>query len=241
MEIEVCVDNHESLLTACKAGADRIELCSSLELGGLTPSIGFAIAAVVDSAVPVYAMIRPRAGDFVYSDEEINIMINDIYLFKSIGVDGVVFGVLNEDSTVNTKALLKLVTAANGIGVTFHRAFDLVDNPFDSIFLLIEYGCDRVLTSGLNATAIEGVELISELNKIAGAKIKIMAGAGVSHVNALDIVNITGVSEIHLSGKRLRPSKMNSSKGVKMGKHCDSDANISITCYDKIKQVVDLF
>lgn len=253
--LEVCIDNYESLVTANAAEAGRIELCSSLDLGGLTPSIGFAEMAVKESNIPIYAIIRPRAGDFVFSEKEIEIMLLDITKFKEAGIDGVVVGALNSDGSINLPALKQMVTAAQGMGVTFHRAFDLVSNPLESLELLIEYGCERVLTSGQKDTAMNGVELIKQLNTHAKKLISqrnklhqtdlstfsIMAGAGVSPDNAKTIIEHSGITEIHMSGKTTRPSQMASNSGVTMGSDAESDNLISVAGFDNIKRVVALF
>lgn len=178
MKIEVCIDNIESLHTAIAAGADRIELCSALALGGLTPSLGLITQAVAVSSIPIYVMIRPRDGDFVFSDEEIHFMEHEIHTYKQLGVNGVVIGALNPDATINEDALRRWTTAAQGVGVTFHRAFDLVANPLESLELLCHYSIERILTSGLQPTAPEGKAMIKYLVETAQNRLSIMAGLG---------------------------------------------------------------
>ncbi|WP_027697315.1 copper homeostasis protein CutC [Vibrio litoralis] len=240
MKIEVCIDNIESLHTAIAAGADRIELCSALALGGLTPSLGLITQAVAVSSIPIYVMIRPRDGDFVFSDEEIHFMEHEIHTYKQLGVNGVVIGALNPDATINEDALRRWTTAAQGVGVTFHRAFDLVANPLESLELLCHYSIERILTSGLQPTAPEGKAMIKYLVETAQNRLSIMAGAGVNDNNALSLANI-GVTELHLSGKGQRISNMlHQHSQISMGTESCDDW-VSITDYDKVKKIVRLF
>ncbi|WP_117234653.1 copper homeostasis protein CutC [Vibrio maerlii] len=239
MLIEVCIDNIESLKTAIKAGAERIELCSALALGGLTPSLGLIREAVKRSSVPVYVMIRPREGDFVFNDIEVEMMKDEITTYKSMGVDGVVVGALYADGTINTHALSLWTKAADGIGVTFHRAFDLVKESNLALETLIEYQVERVLTSGLNESAELGIPVIERLVSQADGRISIMAGAGVNAQNARFIAQ-TGVQELHLSGKTQRQSLMASQTDVSMGSEsCEN--TITVTDYDKVNMVVREF
>ena len=235
--IEVCVDNIESLITAQQAGADRIELCSALSLGGITPNAGFVQKALDLSNVPVYAMIRPRAGDFVFSTAEIDIMISDIKFFKLLGIDGVVIGALTANGDIDEVALSRLMCAARDIGVTFHRAFDLCRNPQQALETLINAGCERVLTSGQQASAEQGKALIQELVKQADKRINIMPGAGINAGNAAMLVDDTAVIELHLSGKTRRPSKMQTTGQLAMGNSQDSDNQLDVTCGETISQV----
>lgn len=239
--IEVCIDNIESLSIATNAGAKRIELCSSLILGGLTPSAGFIKQAVKHSNVPVYAMVRARAGDFVFNDQEIKIMLDDIAYMQAQGISGIVIGALTATGSLNLNAIKRFICAANGMGVTFHRAFDLCHNPQDSLEQLIDLGCERILTSGLKATAEAGIEMISSLVIQANKRISIMPGCGVNVLNAAKIITQTGANEIHLSGKTTRPSLFIANSGVKMGNNAQDDAKVDITDFDKVRAIADLF
>ena len=237
--IEVCIDNIESLNTAIKAGAQRIELCSSLAQGGLTPSAGFAEQAIRQSSIPIYPIIRHRAGDFVFDQAEIDIMAADIRMMKKLGAPGVVVGALNADGEINEEALAAFMDAAEGIEVTFHRAFDMSSDSEKSLEVLIKHGCHRLLTSGQQATAEKGIETIRKLQKQAAGRIVIMPGAGVNADNAARIVENTGVSEIHLSGKASRPGRMQPREGVKMGANADDETRVDVTSFEKVQAVVE--
>lgn len=240
MKIEVCVDNIESLHIAIEAGADRIELCSALALGGLTPSLGLIRRAVAVSSVPIYVMIRPRDGDFIFSDEEVGFMAEEIRHYKALGVDGVVVGALNCDATINERALKVWTEAADGLGITFHRAFDWVADPARALQVLIEHNVERVLTSGQEPTAIQGKDMIAQLVRLAKGDLSVMAGSGVAASNARQLA-YTGVKEIHLSGKTQRPSRMVvRATSVPMGTDSQGQS-VSVTDYHKIEKLVSLF
>ncbi|MDX2322225.1 MAG: copper homeostasis protein CutC [Moritella sp.] len=236
--IEVCVDNIESLETAQQAGADRIELCSALALGGLTANAGFVQKSLDLATIPLYAIIRPRAGDFIYSEQEVDIMVSDIKFMKLLGIQGVVIGALTPEGNIDESALKRLMTASRDIGVTFHRAFDLCNDPKQALEILINAGCERILTSGQQAKAEQGCDLIRELVIQAGDRISIMPGAGVTPENAEKIINLTQVTELHLSGKTTRQSVMKPNSVVQMGTEADTDSLISITCGNTISNIV---
>lgn len=195
IEIEICVDNAQSLHNAVMAGADRIELCSALELGGLSPSPGF-IRAAAKVSVPVYAMIRPRSGDFEFTNAEVNQMIDDIGMCRDAGLAGVVVGA-SSGGRLDETTLKALVDAAGDLGVTLHRVFDLIDDPALAIETATGLGIERILTSGGAQTALEGADTIRRCVEYANGRLSIMAGGGVHAGNAKDIVRRTGVREIH--------------------------------------------
>lgn len=238
--IEVCVDNIESLLTAQQSGANRIELCSALALGGLTANAGFVQKSLDLATIPIYAIIRPRAGDFVYSEQEVDIMVSDIKFMTLLGIQGVVIGALTPDGDIDKVALKRLMSASRDIGVTFHRAFDLCNEPKEALEILIDAGCERILTSGQQATAEQGCDLIKDLVAQSGDRISIMPGAGVNLKNAEKIISLTQVNELHLSGKTTRKSVMKSSATVQMGTEAEADSLISITCGKTISDLVNL-
>ncbi len=206
MIVEVCAFSLESCRNAQAAGAGRIELCSGPGEGGTTPSAGLIQAAKKVVSIPVYVMIRPRGGDFVYTDDELEVMKADITAAKSLGADGLVMGVLREDGTVDRERTNELIRLARPLGVTFHRAFDWTPDPFEAMEAIIASGAERILTSGQQNTAAAGSVLLEELVKRAGKRIELMAGAGVNRENARRLA-ATGVDGLHLTGKAFRRGK----------------------------------
>ncbi|MGF1725111.1 copper homeostasis protein CutC [Photobacterium nomapromontoriensis] len=237
--LEVCIDNIESLHYAQQGGATRIELCSSLALGGLTPNAGLMKLAAQNATVPVYAMIRPRQGDFLFSDQDKEIMLADIFAAKQAGLHGVVVGVLNADSSVDSHLLKALCTEAKGMGVTFHRAIDQCLDPMAALDTIMTHGCERILTSGLKPNAEAGIPMLKTMVDYCGDRLSIMAGAGVTAENVARIVQESGVREVHLSGKSTRPSLMTGySAEAYMGSADVDDFAIPVTSSDKIAAVV---
>ena len=198
MIIEVCAESHEYALKAEKAGADRIELCKDLHLDGLTPDYESAKKTIDSLNIPVFILIRPREGNFIYSNEEFELMKSDIIKFKEMGCKGIVSGVLNNDNSIDIKKTKELVELSRPLEFTFHRAFDKVNNPLYEIENLIGLGIDRVLTSGQKEKAIDGLVLLKQLNSISKNRIKIMPGSG---INKSNIVNFVNFEEIHGSFK----------------------------------------
>jgi copper homeostasis protein len=196
--LEVCVDDVAGLEAAIQGGADRIELCSALSVGGLTPSAGL-MSAAQRSPIPCYAMIRPRAGDFVYSAAELDIMTNDIYFAASAGLAGVVFGAGLPDGRLDSEALITLCNAVGTMPRTLHRAFDLVPDMTEAIELAVECGFERILTSGRAASAAQGLDDIAEAIGIADGRISIMPGAGVNLDTIDNILARLPVKEVHSS------------------------------------------
>ena len=207
LELEICVFSVESAIAAQSAGADRIELCSGFAEGGLTPSAGAIRMARKLLDIECYVMIRPRGGDFCYSDTEFEQMHHDIEYAKSCRVDGVVLGALQPNGHVNIARTRELVQHAAPLKVTFHRAFDLALNPLRALDDIVVCGCQRILTSGQKATAIEGLDTIRELVAHSAGRIDIMAGSGVNPENAIEFIN-AGVQALHFSAKTVLPSKM---------------------------------
>ncbi|HIF9349275.1 TPA: copper homeostasis protein CutC [Photobacterium damselae] len=237
-QLEVCIDNIESLHLAQQGGATRIELCSSLALGGLTPNFGFMQAAAKYAQVPVYAMIRPRQGDFLFTDQDMEIMLADVHAAKQANLSGVVLGVLTDQGQVDKDQLKALIHQAQGMGVTFHRAIDQCIDPMATLDILMSLGCERVLTSGLKANAYDGRVMLKEMVTYCGERLSIMAGAGVTAENVGQIISATGVREIHLSGKTTRPSLMkNYSNQAYMGNADIDDFAIPVTDANKIAAV----
>ena len=201
IKLEICAYSVQSVIAAEKAGAHRVELCSSLLEGGITPSAAAIELSKKLTSIPVYVMIRPRGGDFLYSDLEYNIMKRDIEQAKDLGADGVVFGILNANGTVDIRRTALLVELASPMGVTFHRAFDRTPNPLRALEDIISTGAERILTSGQRKTALEGASLLSQLVEIAGDRITIMPGSGINENNIAEVFYLTRASEYHCSGK----------------------------------------
>lgn len=194
--IEAAVDTLDAIMIADRAGVDRIELCAALSEGGITPSSGF-IAVAVTHRMPVVTIIRPRGGDFVYSRQEIDIMRRDIERALSLGAQGVATGALRKNAEIDVEATRRLVAAAAGAPVTFHRAFDSVTDSSAALEQLIELGIARVLTSGDSATAIEGATTIARLVAQAAGRITVMAGGKIRDDNVREVIRGTGVAEVH--------------------------------------------
>lgn len=199
--MEVCVDNLESAINAESGGAMRIELCLALSEGGLTPTVGLLKAVKRKVKIPIFVMIRPRGGDFVYSNDEVEIMMEDINILKDNGADGFVTGILTSSGKVDVKNCIKLLKLTEGLPVTFHRAFDKVNSPQESLEEIIALGFQRILTSGLQSSASQGIPLIKELIETAKDRIIIMPGAGVKRDNVSQILKETGAKEFHGSAK----------------------------------------
>lgn len=208
MICEVVVYNIESALKAQEGGADRIELCDNPAEGGTTPSFGVIENIRQNVSMDVYVMIRPRGGDFLYSNYEFHSMKRDIYQCQRLSVDGIVLGILNANGTIDKKRCKELIDKARPLKVTCHRAFDMTRDAFEALEDCIEVGFDRILTSGQKAKAIDGVDLISELIKRANSRIAIMPGSGVNENTVVEIVTKSNANEIHFSAAVHRNSAM---------------------------------
>lgn len=200
--IEVCAGSLESAIVARQCGAHRVELCDSLETGGLTPSYGTLQQAARLFAIDTHVLIRPRNGDYVYDDHLLEVMVSDIALVKQLGFKGVVIGVLDRQAHIDLGRLTVLLQAAEGLSVTFHRAFDLCAKPFEAAEQLIKLKVDRILTSGQQPTAVEGIPMIAGLVHEFGQHISFMPGSGINASNISEIIRKTGVSECHLSARQ---------------------------------------
>jgi len=216
MIFELCTDSLDGVLAAQDQQCKRVELCSAMSIGGLTPSYGMVKQCVDMSSVEIHTMIRPREGDFVYSPLEIEIMENNIKQFALLGVKGVVFGVLNPDGSIAeiNLQLLKLAKSYQ-LEVTFHRAFDFVNNVDTAILKLIDVGFDRLLSSGLADTAEIGLPILEKLQSDYGHKIQIMAGSGVSADNVQRFVN-SGIKQVHFTARKPISECPQLEMGIKM-------------------------
>ena len=197
--IEIATSDFLTTKSAVEGGADRIELCANLKEGGTTPSYGHIKKCRGAFNVLIYPIIRPRGGDFLFTKDEFEIMLQDVKLCKQLGCDGVVIGLLNSNGSIDIKRTSLLVEAAYPLGVTFHRAFDRCHDPFEAMEHLIETGCERILTSGQKPTAPEAIDLIAQLNKAADERIIIMPGSGVRKENIKLLAEQTGCVEFHSS------------------------------------------
>jgi len=206
--IEIATTDYESTKSAVAGGADRIELCMALSEGGLTPSMGLIQQCRNDFNVALFPIIRPRTGDFLYSQEDFKIITQDALFCKQIGCDGVVIGFLNSDGTINKQWTSEIVEAVYPLEVTFHRAFDRCRDPFEALESIIEAGCQRILTSGLQPTAVQGIDLIQQLVAKASDRIVIMPGSGVRADNVQLLAEKTGAVEFHSSVKTAKQSEM---------------------------------
>jgi copper homeostasis protein len=206
--IEICVDSLESGLSAHRGGADRIELAAGLSEGGVTPGPGTIRHLREFLRIPIHVLVRPRPGDFLYSADEFEAMRRDVEFCRLWGADGVVFGILRENGSVDEERTGQLVSAAGPMAVTFHRAFDVCADPFKAMEALIGLGVKRILTSGQKATAELGAGLIAELVQHSKDRIAIMAGGGLNEENVLRIVQSTGIREIHASARAPVESRM---------------------------------
>ena len=231
MNIEICTDSLEGVLAAEKYGAGRVELCSGLSIGGLTPSIGLVEECKRNAKIEIHAIIRHREGDFIYNEKDIEIMRTDIKAMKTAGVAGVVFGILNDLLEVSdlNKELVDFAKKLD-LEITFHRAFDFVINYKIAIEKIIVMGFDRLLTSGLSQTAEEGLDIITSLQNNYGSKIQIMAGSDINYNNALKIAR-SGINNIHFTAKKLSD---NVSLKFSMGE-------VMITDEEKIRNITNLF
>ncbi|XP_035124649.1 copper homeostasis protein cutC homolog isoform X2 [Callithrix jacchus] len=245
--MEVCVDSVESAVNAERGGADRIELCSGLSEGGTTPSMGVLQVVKQSVQIPVFVMIRPRGGDFLYSDREIEVMKADIRLAKLYGADGLVFGALTEDGHID-----KELSICRPLPVTFHRAFDMVHDPMAALETLLTLGFERVLTSGCDSSALEGLPLIKRLIEQAKGRIVVMpgitwdaklhkkllsqeadSGGGITDKNLQRILEGSGATEFHCSARSTRDSGMKfRNLSVAMG--------VSLSCSEYSLKVADV-
>lgn len=218
MILEACVNSAVSAMEAQKGGADRVELCENMADGGCTPSAGSIILARKHLHISLYVMIRPRGADFLYSDDESEIMKEDVRMAKSLGADGVVFGILMPDGRIDRDRMRELIELARPMGVTCHRAFDMTNDPFQALDDLIEIGVDRILTSGQTDSALDGAGLIQKLITRANGRIIIMPGHGIKEHNLKEVMEKTGAVEYHMYLTRQVESGMDFNReGVKMG------------------------
>ena len=229
MILEICANSYQSAVNAEIASAHRIELCSEISVGGITPSLGLLKKVLQSLTIPVHVLIRPRSGNFTYSDKEFEIMKENIRLCKDLGCAGIVSGVLHEDNTIDIKRTSELIELSKPMSFTFHRAFDVVSKPKEALLQLIALGVHRLLTSGQEEKAENGIDLLIELQKLAKNKLTILPGSGINSENCIHFKN-TGFTEIHSSASKIITSSTHSYFG---------NTPQIVSDIDRIKNILD--
>lgn len=229
MILEICANSYQSAINAQVAGAHRIELCSELSVGGVTPSPGLLKKVMADIKIPVHVLIRPRGGNFLYTENEFEIMKETIRLCKDLQCAGIVSGVLHEDNTIDKKRTLELIELAKPLSFTFHRAFDEVIHPKEALLQLIALGADRLLTSGQEEKAEDGIDLIIELQKLAKNKLTIVPGSGINSKNCIHF-KTAGFSEIHSSASKIISKNIPS---------CTGESTQTVSDVETIKKILN--
>jgi len=242
--LEICVDSVKSAINAERGKATRLELCSNLIIGGTTPTKSLFEEVKKNVDIPINVLIRPRFGDFLYSDYEVNIIKNEIEMFKKLGADGIVVGILTKNGEIDLDNMKKFIEGAQDIPITFHRAFDVCREPLKAFYQLQELGVQNILTSGQSQDCLRGKKLLKELVKISTKnsknKTEILVGAGLNIENIDEIVNFTGATNFHFSGKRIKQSSMEYRKeNVNMGLKEFSEFEILETDENLVKEVAD--
>lgn len=239
--LECCVDSVESAINAAKGGASRLELCSNLIIGGTTPDVALVKEIRKHTDIRIHALIRPRFGDFCYTEHEMEIMKSQICALKEAGVEGVVIGVLDEEGNLDVSKMKELLQEASGLSVTLHRAFDMCRDPFQALDEAIQLEINTILTSGQKQSAWEGRELLAELIEKAGGRIDIMAGAGISAEIIEKLIQVTKGTSYHMSGKVTLDSKMKYRKAdVSMGLPSLSEYEIWQTSEEVVRAAVEV-
>ena len=227
---EICANSVASCIAAQEGGADRVELCAGIPEGGTTPSYGMICKARESISIGLNVIIRPRGGDFLYTRDELEEMLHDIRIAKELGADGLVFGCLRSDGSVDIEAMKPLMEAAGDTPVTFHRAFDHTSDPFKALEDIIGLGCARILTSGCMPTALEGAGLLAQLVEKAEDRIIIMPGCGVNESNIAETARLSGAREFHFSAREPVESGMSfRNPRVAMGSEDDPYGTVQTT------------
>ncbi|XP_065071698.1 copper homeostasis protein cutC homolog [Rhopilema esculentum] len=240
MNMEVCIDSVISAVEAELGGAARVELCSNLAEGGTTPSLGLFIKIKELVKIPVFVMIRPRGGDFLYSGLDFDVMKKEITIFKSHGADGFVFGILTRDGSIDVTRCQLLKDLCSPSPVTFHRAFDMVTDYKTALEEVISIGCERLLTSGLEPTALEGLDTLKSLIEQANGRIQVMPGGGINKRNLERILKGCGAQEFHCSARKTQDSEMVArTNTIHMGAACyPSEYSTKVTDRNIVKELV---
>lgn len=208
MKIEICVEGIDGLVAAQEAGADRAELCASLLEGGITPSLGVVRESLRVATIPFHVIVRPRGGDFLYSEREFATMLDDIRALRELGVAGVVIGCLTADGQIDEARMTALVDAARPMSVTCHRAFDMTRDVEEAVEALVRCGVDRVLTSGQRDTAIEGIDILRRTVEVAGDRLVVMVCGALDETNIAEVLRRTHAPEAHFAAPKVLPSGM---------------------------------
>ncbi|MBO7318369.1 MAG: copper homeostasis protein CutC [Bacteroidales bacterium] len=232
--LEVCAGSVQSVIAARDGGVSRIELCSALEIGGITPSVGLIAEARKVEDIALNVLIRPRGGDFLYNESEVDTMVQDITVARKLGADGVVIGALTADGDIDMAVCRRLIESAGNMRITFHRAFDMCCDAYKALEDVITLGCHRILTSGQATTAQSGIALIKQLVERAEGRISIMPGCGVNATNAAEILNKSGATEIHASARSVVKS------GMRYRHHDVNMGNSNMEEYDHMESDVTL-
>lgn len=238
--VEICANGVESCQAAQEGGADRVELCAGIPEGGTTPSYGeIKVARRVLTTTRLHVIIRPRGGDFLYTDLEVERMAEDIAMCHQLGVDGVVFGCLNADGTFDLEKNRYLIECSRGMSVTCHRAFDRAVNPEQALEDVIALGFDRILTSGQQPKAEQGIDLLARLNRQADGRIILMAGSGVTEQNIRRIREATSLNEFHFSGRESVDSAMQYvNPNLYMGRPGANEAALDYTTARRVSDTI---
>lgn len=237
MILEICASSYQSAVNAQNAGAHRIELCSELALGGITPSYGLLKKVIENVSIPVHVLIRPRSGNFTYSEEEFAVMKADINICKELGCQGIVSGVLKDNNTIDVIRTQELIALAKPLSFTFHRAFDWIENSFEALDILINAGATRILTSGKSTIATDGMELLKSLSEKANNKLIILPGGGINSENAI-LFKQAGFKEIHCSASTIQ--YVNELEVIPMNSAVFFDERIVVhSDSDKIKAILN--
>lgn len=238
--IEICVENVDNALAAERAGADRVELCASLLEGGLTPSYGMVRQALERLAIPAIVMVRPRGGDFLYSDIEYAAMLDDVRAFRDMGCAGVVFGCLKPDGTIDEDRMAELTREARPMQAVCHRAFDMTRGHIEAVEALVRCGVSRVLTSGRHSTALEGMQVLTETIAAADGRLDVLVCGGIRLHNIAEVVEKSGAREIHFSAGVEQPSPMiyrNPDVGMGGGTQ-DREYLLKVTSEDLVRETI---
>ena len=240
LKIEICVEGIDGLVAAQKAGADRVELCASLFEGGLTPSLGTVRQALAVGTIPFHVIIRPRGGDFLYSELEFDSMVEDVKAMRALGVAGVVFGCLTADGRIDEPRMKALVDAARPMATTCHRAFDMTVDYREAVEALVRAGVDRVLTSGQRDTAIEGIGILKDTVAAANGRLKIMACGALDAGNIGQVVTASGADEFHFAALVTNRSPMRfRNEHVGMGGTAiEREFEITVTDENAVRQTI---